>query len=659
MSTINVPIRALGTDDYARQMARAAESTVALAQDLKGLSAQQASVIRGAKDLVGALGIAAALRGFAGYAVDAAKALGSMAQNAADLVDELHTAAGATGLSVESVQALKLAADRSGKSLSDMLPKELAVKLGELRKGTGEVKAAFDSIGLSSKDFIGLDADQSYQKIIRALYDTEDATVRAAAAMKILGEGGKQALSAFGDVSEFDAYLDRAATMITTSDDAAEATAKLQRVYGEMAEIVDEVGAALLVAADNAGLFDGALLALKTSGLPVIQGTYTATLLLSRAWQQILDLSRSPLNPEAIRQLQAALEDARRDSELFFAGLSSGLDTLDGGEQTEPTRIEIVAKAAAAAREEIDRLSPALAAFQRALERERDAQREGIDAIEAKYSRLRRGYEEEAAAIMAIADLTADQYATLEDQFTDRLALAQRAYDAEVAAFIAAEEAKAAAENERLDALRAREAADRKAREARDAEAALRQRQVQIETNAAIFDSSSNLARGLVALGNQREAANAAQARRRWEVEQGINLAIAAGQAAIGLSRAAASAPPPANIPAIIAATIQGAANVLAVRAVPAPSFHIGSRAGDLAPDEMRATLTRREVVLTPQGQEAANLNAGIRSTSEAPVLILGHRVVGEMVAAEMRRVGSDLYAAARRGDLPGHSRTR
>jgi len=593
-----------------------------------------------------------------GLTQDIVKSLVGMAQASADLVDQLNTQAEATGLSVDSVMALKLAADRSGKSLDQLVPKDMAVKLAELRRGSVEVSRAFAMVGLSAADFAGLDADQSYQKIVRALYDTEDSSVRAAAAMKILGEAGKQTLSAFGDVSEFDAYLSRASEMVTTSDDAADATAKLQRVYGEMAEIVDEVGAVLLVAADNIGVFDGALVALKASGLPVIQSTYTATLLLSRGWQQIVELSRNPLNFEAVRQLQAAFEDARRDSELFFMGLRDGLDELGGGEQVEPVRVEAVARATKETRAEIDKLLPLLDRFAGALDRERIAQLDGLDAIDAKYDRLRRGFEEEAAAILAISTLSADQAAQLEDQFTDRLILAQRAYEADVAAFQAAEEAKLAAELERLDAAARAAEADRLARQAADAQAALAQKQTQLATIDAIYSASADLTTGLIQLGQRGEAANAAQARRRWQVEYGVNVAIATGQALLGISRAAASAPPPANLIPIGIASVQGAANVVAVAATPPPRFHIGTRAA-MAPDERAAVVTQREVVLTPQGQEAADLNAGIGAGGGDVFVVVDHVAVGVAAATSAARAGTPLYNAIRRGDLPGHSRSR
>jgi len=119
---------------------------------------------------------------------------------------------------------------------------------------------------------------------------------------------------------------------------------------------------------------------------------------------------------------------------------------------------------------------------------------------------------------------------------------------------------------------------------------------------------------------------------------------------------------PPFTFP--LAAVVGGmaAANVATI-AAQAPPFHIGSRAADLAPDEMR--ITRREglAVLSPQGiqsggaEAVANANAGMTSSgSQTMVFQYQHQMFDATIEDNLKRPNSPLGSVLRSSSY-GHRR--
>ena len=98
--------------------------------------------------------------------------------------------------------------------------------------------------------------------------------------------------------------------------------------------------------------------------------------------------------------------------------------------------------------------------------------------------------------------------------------------------------------------------------------------------------------------------------RKVFRMKKASDLASATISTAAAVMAALAFPPgPPATIPMAALAGVMGAVQIGTI-AAQQPSFHIGSRAGDLAPDEVRATLTRGEAVLTRQAQAALGLDS-------------------------------------------------
>ena len=112
--------------------------------------------------------------------------------------EEVHKMSTALGISAKSYQALSLAAKEAGVeqgTLNSVLLK-MNVSLGKLAGDSKSAAAAFTLIGMSAKDFAGLDADQSFQKIANAISELPNPAAQSAAAFAILGRSGLAMLPA-------------------------------------------------------------------------------------------------------------------------------------------------------------------------------------------------------------------------------------------------------------------------------------------------------------------------------------------------------------------------------------------------------------------------------------------------------------------------------
>lgn len=128
------------------------------------------------------------------------------------------------------------------------------------------------------------------------------------------------------------------------------------------------------------------------------------------------------------------------------------------------------------------------------------------------------------------------------------------------------------------------------------------------------------------AAAEEREAAQRESAMTAFKIQKGIAIAIATINAIMGVSQAAGSAPPPANIPAIIAATATGAASIAAAVAVPAPKFHSGTlyvdgpSARGLDSSEVPAILQRGEAVVSRQAMRLPGARQAVQDIQQGRI---------------------------------------
>jgi len=105
-----------------------------------------------------------------------------------------------------------------------------------------------------------------------------------------------------------------------------------------------------------------------------------------------------------------------------------------------------------------------------------------------------------------------------------------------------------------------------------------------------------------------------------WRAQKAAAIATATVNAALAVSQALGSAPPPVNFALAAAAGVAGAINVGVVAASPPPKFHAGtmyaSQAGGLAADEFSATLQRGEIVVDRQTASRPGVRESVAAMS-------------------------------------------
>jgi phage-related protein len=174
-------------DEFGREIKNAADQ----ADDAGGRFEKLGGVLKGIGVAMGA-----ALAAIGTAAVGAGKALVDMSVNSAAYADEILTASTVTGMSADSLQAYKYAAELVDVSL-DTLTGSMARNVRSMssaRKGTGEIADAYRRLGVSVTDMSGnlRDSKAVYWETIDALGKVSNETERDALAMQIFGKSAQE-----------------------------------------------------------------------------------------------------------------------------------------------------------------------------------------------------------------------------------------------------------------------------------------------------------------------------------------------------------------------------------------------------------------------------------------------------------------------------------
>lgn len=151
------------------------------ARGIAGLKSELLSL----KRLLPTIGLATAVTG--------AVLLGKRALQTADEVGKLGQQIGAT---TEHVSVFVREAELGNATIDDTRAGlgALATNLLKLQQGQQKAAQGFAELGLSAKDFVGLDTVEASEKVAVALAKESDATKRAALAKQLLGDAGQKLL---------------------------------------------------------------------------------------------------------------------------------------------------------------------------------------------------------------------------------------------------------------------------------------------------------------------------------------------------------------------------------------------------------------------------------------------------------------------------------
>ena len=126
----------------------------------------------------------------AGVAVAGAGVI-AFGQHLADLSNELVDASTKTGLTVENLGGLRLAAEGAGVAFAQLEPGLIKLQgaIAKAAEGSGPAAEAFDRLGVNAKDAEGnlRNADDVFNDITASLSQVENQTEKSALAMDIFG----------------------------------------------------------------------------------------------------------------------------------------------------------------------------------------------------------------------------------------------------------------------------------------------------------------------------------------------------------------------------------------------------------------------------------------------------------------------------------------
>jgi hypothetical protein len=201
---------------------------------LGGLKTRLAGVSASSVAFGATLGATALL----GTVTAATAGLASMAQGVADLRNDLADASTRSGIAVETLQGLRLAAEGSGLSFSALTSglDQFGARLSQAAEGTGRTAEAFAALGVEVVDAGGnlRDGDAVLRETLAALNAMEPSAERSALAVEALGRTGGKLLQALSG-TELGAFVEQARIFgVDVGPEAAKSAGEWQRATAEL-----------------------------------------------------------------------------------------------------------------------------------------------------------------------------------------------------------------------------------------------------------------------------------------------------------------------------------------------------------------------------------------------------------------------------------------
>ncbi len=602
----------------------------------------------------------------AGALKQAATSFVMLSKEVVDYRNELTDAAARTGLMNEQLQALRMSAEASGQEFGPFLSsmERLPKLLANVDAGSVRAVKAFDNLGIKVHKADGTlrQSADVVEDIVKALGSIEDPSERAIRGMDLFGRAGGKVVQALAAGAESFEEMNKFARQwgVETGPEAKKVAGDIQVQLSAMQMTIR-------------GLKDDFV----TTALGGVKSMRTLA-------QSIAFVGRF-----GIELLNSQIEDLTSSWEALtnvFAGttLREGADNLiDAGKAlvglTAGRPFEIIGDtagalgAASVAAEEMGEAMDALMASLEDISHEGPGTFEGfgggVDNDKDKVVDLTKELEK-LAAITAKAD---------SDQLSD-LDKLDEAYNATLIKIqgiaIAIDDWKAA--GEAMAAADARYQRDRDALLDAEIAAVVKQQAAIDEAHRASLEKRAEMERqhaharltlagavasGVIEIAGMVNAEDQKAAMRAWRITRGASLAQVGINTFVAASEAAASAPPPINIPLIAAALLQGGVMAMKAASVPPPNFYPGTaNTGRGSPWGMPSTLHPEEAVANKTGAEilgrdniaAANRGEDIRGVTVLETFVDG-RQQSTSVARQVKRGGALANLWRRKTGKVGH----
>ena len=156
----------------------------------------------------------------------------------ADSVNEIVDASTRSGIATDTLAGLRLAAEGSGKSFSDLERglDNFSKKIVDANKDTSQSAKEFLALGINVKDANGnlRSSNDVFNETIKRLSRVEDATQKNAIAMKLFGRSGR-ALIQSGALESLDDFVGKAKELgIALDEDGVQKAAEFQRGMADL-----------------------------------------------------------------------------------------------------------------------------------------------------------------------------------------------------------------------------------------------------------------------------------------------------------------------------------------------------------------------------------------------------------------------------------------
>lgn len=164
-----------------------------------------------------------------------------------EYADSLGDLSAASGHTVEWLQQAKFAAEQSGATLEDVTKGSNKLALA-LVQGSEKTDKAVRALGLSLADLKKSSPDEQMNKVLKAISQVENPTLRTAIAMQLLGKGGAALIPMAGDFDTLRKRAEELGIVMSEKDvTAAKALADgLKAMESAFGGLVRSVGAAIV-----------------------------------------------------------------------------------------------------------------------------------------------------------------------------------------------------------------------------------------------------------------------------------------------------------------------------------------------------------------------------------------------------------------------------
>lgn len=173
-------------------------------------------------------------------------ALRNMINDFTEFGDSMNKMSIRTGVSVESLSALKFAAEQSGTNINSLGAALFRMnrRIGNFSTAAGPAKRALEMLGFNAKEFIGLPTEEKFMKIVEALQGIDDKALRDQLGFEILGDNFRdlQPLIASGKEG-IQALMEEAQRLgIVMSEEDAQAAADFGDAMNRLQKALQAIG---------------------------------------------------------------------------------------------------------------------------------------------------------------------------------------------------------------------------------------------------------------------------------------------------------------------------------------------------------------------------------------------------------------------------------